>query len=196
MIKKFVVSSLLVGLVFGLVVTVIFGVCYKSYDTYAVVYVTTNPHVATDLPSDFHIIIKSGSVYGFPLAWNTVRFYEPFVNIPYFLLDIVLWGVIGGVPLALWIVRREDMTWKAKLLTSAFLATSFVLLVFSPQYIFYMEKVPRTYPISLIPSPSSEYVWALNIYYILFGVFLLAAGMVLIVASYYRREETNLPKKI
>jgi hypothetical protein len=111
-------------------------------------------------------------------------------------LDIVLWGVIGGVPLALWIVRREDMTWKAKLLTSAFLATSFVLLVFSPQYIFYMEKVPRTYPISLIPSPSSEYVWALNIYYILFGVFLLAAGMVLIVASYYRREETNLPKKI
>jgi hypothetical protein len=196
MIRKFVVSSLLVGLAFGLVVTVVFGVCYKTYDTYAVVYMCPNPQVATDLPSDFHIIIKSGSVYGFPLAWNTVRIYETAtfcfreLNIPYLLLDTVFWGAIGGFLLALWVVRREDMTGKAKLLRFTFLTISVPLLIFSPQYIFHVEKVPRIYPISLIPSPSSDYVWAFNVYYISFGLFLLITGLVLIVASYYHHEET------
>lgn len=196
MTRKSVVSSLLVGLAFGLVVTVVFGVCYKSYDTYAGVYVTTNPHVATDLPSDFHVIIKSGSVYGFPLAWNTVRIYETTtfcfgeLNIPYLLLDTVFWGAIGGFLLTLWVVRSEDMTWKAKLLRFTFLTISVPLLIFSPQYIFHVEKVPRIYPISLIPSPSSDYVWAFNVYYISFGLFLLITGFVLIVASYYHHEET------
>lgn len=163
MITKFVVSSLLVGLAFGLVVTVVFGVCYKSYDTYTEVYVTTNPHVATDLPSDFHIIIKSGSVYGFPLAWNTVAFYEPFMNIPYFLLDIVLWGVIGGVPLAFWIVRREDMKWKWKIAKFVFLAISIPLLVFSPLFIFHPERIYYPYPsppqaISGVITPTTSFL--------------------------------------
>jgi hypothetical protein len=198
MVTKFVVSLLLVGLAFGLVVTVVFGVCYKSYDVYGVIYYSPNPNLSMKTTTTSFVY---GSVYGFPLGWNTVKYYETSflfgeTNISYFLSDMLLWGVIGGVPLALWVVRREDMTWKAKLLKSTFLATSFVLLVFSPQYIFYMEKVPRTYPISLIPSPSSEYVWAFNIYYILFGVFLLAAGIVLTVASYYRHGETDLPMKI
>jgi hypothetical protein len=190
MIRKFVVSSLLVGLAFGLVVTVVFGVCYKSYDTYAGVYVTTNPHVATDLPSDFHIIIKSGSVYGFPLAWNTVRFYEPFVNIPYFLLDIVLWGVIGGVPLALWIVMREDMKLKSKIAKFVFLAISIPLLVFSPLFIFHteFEEPPSTFP-PVDYSYAVQQMW-IRTYYIIFGLFLFIVGFVLIVASYYHHEET------
>jgi hypothetical protein len=196
MMRKFVVSSLLVGLAFGLVVTVLFGVFYKSQDIYGIVYMSPNPHEFTDSPSTFSIIIKSGSVYGFPLAWNTVRIYETTtfcfgeLNIPYLLLDTVFWGAIGGFLLTLWVVRKEDMTWKAKLLRFTFLTISVPLLIFSPQYIFHVEKVPRIYPISLIPSPSSDYVWAFNVYYISFGLFLLITGFVLIVASYYHHEET------
>ena len=196
MMRKFVVSSLLVGLAFGLVVAVLFGVFYKSQDIYAKVYMSPNPHEFTDSTSTFSIIIKSGSVYGFPLAWNTVRIYETTtfcfgeLNIPYLLLDTVFWGAIGGFLLALWVVRREDMTGKAKLLRFTFLTISVPLLIFSPQYIFHVEKVPRIYPISLIPSPSSDYVWAFNVYYISFGLFLLITGFVLIVASYYHHEET------
>lgn len=197
--RSLVVSSLLIGLGVGLSLTFVFGVCYKAQDVYVIVFSEPRPW---DLPMQTERSFLYANIYGFPLAWTTVRIFETSTflfrepNILHLLVDILFWGIIGGVPLSLWVVRREDITWKAKLLKSTFLATSFVLLAFSPQFLFYMEKVPRTYPISLIPSPSSEYVWALNIYYTLFGVFLLASGIVLIVASYYRHGETNLPMKI
>jgi len=46
-----------------------------------------------------------------------------------------------------------------------------------------MEKIYYSFP-----SPPSGYFWGYNTYYVLFGVFLLIAGLVLIIASYYHHE--------
>jgi hypothetical protein len=66
-----------------------------------------------------------------------------------------------------------------------------LLIVASPFLIFHPEKIYYSFP-----SPAPGYYWGYNIYYVLSGAFLLAAGMVLIVASYYKHGETNLPMKI
>jgi ABC-type dipeptide/oligopeptide/nickel transport system permease component len=105
-------------------------------------------------------------------------------------LDIVLWGVIGGVPLALWIVMREDMKLKSKIAKFVFLAISIPLLVFSPLFIFHteFEEPPSTFP-PVDYSYAVQQMW-IRTYYIIFGLFLFIVGFVLIVASYYHHEET------
>jgi len=62
-------------------------------------------------------------------------------------------------------------------------------MIVSPFLIFHPEKI--YYPDSIRGiGPEWGYFWGYNTYYILFGVFLLMAGIVLIIASYYHHEET------
>jgi hypothetical protein len=64
-----------------------------------------------------------------------------------------------------------------------------LLMIVSPFFIFYRDS---NYPPGYRGLPSTFP----NPYYNFFGVFLLIAGFVLIVASYYRHGETNLPMRI
>ncbi|HUW47315.1 MAG TPA: hypothetical protein VMW36_01045 [Patescibacteria group bacterium] len=77
------------------------------------------------------------------------------------------------------------------LLRLLFLICGIFLIIVSPFFIFHPEKI--YYP---GPSLPPGYFWGYNTYYIMFGVFLLMVGLALIVASYYRHGETNLPMKI
>jgi hypothetical protein len=69
------------------------------------------------------------------------------------------------------------------------------LIVASPFFIFYRDS---NYPPGVRGGKDmfGKDMTFPNIYYTSFGVFLLIAGFVLVVASYYRRGETNLPMKI
>jgi len=84
------------------------------------------------------------------------------------------------------------MTLKRKLLRLFFLVCGILLIVASPFFIFHLEKGYYPPNVSGIkPPPGQDYDFlAYNIYYTSFGVFLLIAGIVLIVASYYHHEET------
>jgi sulfite exporter TauE/SafE len=80
---------------------------------------------------------------------------------------------------------------RRKLLRLLSLVCGVLLIVFSVfLLLFYRELSWNTG----IPSPYPELVS--NIYYIMLGVILLILGIALIVASYYRHGETNLPMKI
>lgn len=86
------------------------------------------------------------------------------------------------------------MTLKRKLLRLFFLVCGILLIVASPFFIFHTEKADHPYPYTDRsgggPVPPGIVYLNYNFYYILFGVFLLMAGIVLIVASYYHHEET------
>jgi uncharacterized membrane protein HdeD (DUF308 family) len=80
-----------------------------------------------------------------------------------------------------------------KLLRLLSLVCGIVLIVVSPFLIFHPEKV--YYPDYVRGIGPPDYFWGYSIYNILFGVFLLMAGIVLIVASYYHHDETDMAVK-
>ncbi len=77
-----------------------------------------------------------------------------------------------------------------------------LLVAASPFFIFHTDETLYPYPAyansgvrGIQPPPGIVY-YNYNSYYVFFGMFLLAAGIVLIVASYYRPGEVNLPMKV
>jgi formate hydrogenlyase subunit 3/multisubunit Na+/H+ antiporter MnhD subunit len=82
-----------------------------------------------------------------------------------------------------------------KLLRLLSLICGILLVVISPFFIFHTEKADQPYPFTSRsgggPVPPGTIYLNYNFCSILFGVFLLMAGIVLIVASYYHHEETR-----
>jgi hypothetical protein len=73
------------------------------------------------------------------------------------------------------------------------LVCGILLVAVSPFFIFYTEIADQPYPYGsgINPPPGTVYL-NYNSYYIFFGMFLLATGIVLVVASYYHREGSEL----
>jgi hypothetical protein len=84
---------------------------------------------------------------------------------------------------------------KRKLLRLLSFICGALLIAISPFFIFHIEfeEPPSTFP-PVDYSYAVQQMW-IHTYYIIFGVFLFIAGLVLIVASYYHHEETHLAVK-
>jgi heme/copper-type cytochrome/quinol oxidase subunit 2 len=85
---------------------------------------------------------------------------------------------------------------RRKLLRLASLICGIVLTVSSIFFIFHVAfgEFPNNFnPMS---SSDAEQQFWIHTYSLILGLFLFIAGFVLVVASYYHRQETNLPMKI